>query len=197
LRSKVDDLVFVVTADHGEFFGEHGLLAHKVAIDDAVIHVPLVTYGLPEISHQKDEIVQPIDVVRTLLELAGARTEQMQGIDLRTETREYAISQRGPTDLSMYSDLNPDFDTSAFPESLLTAFRTTKFEYQYCEEDSWLYELPDRETDVSGDYPNITSRFHEELTTWLETDGQPIGSAEESNLTESMQEQLRSLGYVE
>lgn len=40
-------LVIVVTADHGEYFGEHGLAQHVVGLHEPVLRVPLVVNGLP------------------------------------------------------------------------------------------------------------------------------------------------------
>ncbi len=40
--SLLDQTVLVVVADHGEFFGEHGLTNHKVGAYEEVLHVPLL-----------------------------------------------------------------------------------------------------------------------------------------------------------
>ncbi len=37
-----DDMVVVITSDHGESFGEHGLLGHTTSLYDEMIRVPLV-----------------------------------------------------------------------------------------------------------------------------------------------------------
>jgi arylsulfatase A-like enzyme len=41
----LDDTLVLVTADHGENFGEGGMLAHTLSLDDRLIHVPLVAAG--------------------------------------------------------------------------------------------------------------------------------------------------------
>jgi uncharacterized sulfatase len=194
---ELGETVFVVTADHGELFGEHGLLAHRLVLDDAVTHVPLVVHGLDDLAVPPDDLVQHLDVVRTLLELAGGRTEQMQGVNLFGEGREYAISQRGPSDFSTYRQHNRDFDTSRFHGSTLTGFRTDTFRYQRSDDRRELFELPDESTDVAADYPDVVERFDADLSEWLSTDGQPVSSGTEDELTESMRRQLRDLGYVE
>jgi len=35
----------IVTADHGENFGEHGLIAHGFGVNEELINVPLLTAG--------------------------------------------------------------------------------------------------------------------------------------------------------
>ena len=44
-RRLLDDTVVVVTSDHGENFGEQGLMGHGLSLDDRLIHVPLVIAG--------------------------------------------------------------------------------------------------------------------------------------------------------
>lgn len=41
----LDDTLVVVTSDHGENFGENGLMAHAFSVDDRLVHVPLVAAG--------------------------------------------------------------------------------------------------------------------------------------------------------
>ncbi len=40
--SILDRTILVITADHGEFFGEHGFLEHRVGAYEDVLHVPLL-----------------------------------------------------------------------------------------------------------------------------------------------------------
>lgn len=41
-QGLLDQTVFVVCADHGDFFGEHGLWGHQAEIFSQVVHVPLI-----------------------------------------------------------------------------------------------------------------------------------------------------------
>jgi arylsulfatase A-like enzyme len=74
LRSGVgsDPLVSVVTSDHGESLGEHGLLHHDYALYEELIHVPLVITGLPGVAPAA--ISTPValaDVAPSMLRWAG------------------------------------------------------------------------------------------------------------------------------
>jgi arylsulfatase A-like enzyme len=44
-RGALDDTLVVVTSDHGENFGENGLMAHAFSLDERLTHVPLVAAG--------------------------------------------------------------------------------------------------------------------------------------------------------
>jgi arylsulfatase A-like enzyme len=64
--------VLVVTADHGEEFGDHGRMLHGHTLFDELIRVPLVMRG-PGIPRGKriEGQVQALDVMATLVDLAG------------------------------------------------------------------------------------------------------------------------------
>jgi arylsulfatase A-like enzyme len=44
-RGLLDDTLVMVTSDHGENFGEGGLLAHAYSLDDRLLRLPLVAAG--------------------------------------------------------------------------------------------------------------------------------------------------------
>lgn len=84
--------VVVVTSDHGESLGEHGIFYEHGGLYPQTIHVPLL---LEYPGGPRDTIVtQPvrqIDVGRTLLDLAGLEAVEFPGRDLRG-----AITANGP-----------------------------------------------------------------------------------------------------
>jgi arylsulfatase A-like enzyme len=63
----------VVTADHGEEFGEHGGWGHGDTVYDEVLHVPLVLWGPGRIpaGRRVTTPVSLVDVVPTILDLAS------------------------------------------------------------------------------------------------------------------------------
>jgi arylsulfatase A-like enzyme len=197
----LDDTVFVVTADHGELFGEQGMLAHLVVTDDAVTHVPMVVHGFDALTDHDGETVQHADLMRSLLETAGARTEGLQGIDLREETREHTLTQRGAKrtlkNLDRFQELNPEFDPAPYHTATLHALRTEEFKYEKSDKRSELFALPDEDRDVSDAHPSVSEDLDEELDAVLETDGQPAYSeGREGEFTDAMKEQLADLGYL-
>jgi arylsulfatase A-like enzyme len=45
LNAELDDLVFIVTSDHGENFGEHGAYFHQCGIWEKSIRIPMIIAG--------------------------------------------------------------------------------------------------------------------------------------------------------
>jgi arylsulfatase A-like enzyme len=72
-RGQLDDMIVVVTADHGEEFMEHGGTSHAFMLWNELIHVPLliVAPGLLPEGLVVEEPVQSLDLYPTLLELCG------------------------------------------------------------------------------------------------------------------------------
>ena len=66
------NLLTIVTSDHGEHFGEHGLVLHEFSVRDPLLHVPLLVHGLRGVAPTSiDEPVQLGDVVPSVLEWVG------------------------------------------------------------------------------------------------------------------------------
>ncbi|MFP6606239.1 MAG: sulfatase [Myxococcota bacterium] len=73
-------LITLVTSDHGELFGERGLLGHEFNLRYGALHVPLVVQGLDLPSGVIDTPVTLADVPATILKLAGFEVpDDMQG----------------------------------------------------------------------------------------------------------------------
>lgn len=72
-----NDLLLIVTADHGEGFEEHGWMGHTRTLYEELLRVPLIVKlpgGRPEGWRARvDETVPLIDLAPTILELAGLR----------------------------------------------------------------------------------------------------------------------------
>ena len=69
------DTVVIVTADHGEAFGEHGFYKHAFEIWDVLTHVPLLVFG-PGIKPQRITARRShIDLAPTILDIMGLPPE--------------------------------------------------------------------------------------------------------------------------
>ena len=71
-RGLLDPSLVVITADHGEAFGEHGLFAHGVSVYQDQLHVPLLV-KLPgqRDGRVSDRWASSVDLLPTVLELIG------------------------------------------------------------------------------------------------------------------------------
>lgn len=192
-----DETVFIVTADHGEYLGEYGLLSHGTALHDEVIHVPLVIHGLDDLEAKENDIVQHSDVMKTLLEYGDIKSGEIDGVNLHKESREYAVSQREPQDFEHLYKHNPDFDASRFHKPLLTAVRTEDYKYLSSDWRSELFELPNENQDVSDKRPDKLEDLEFKRKQWMDKWDEPIGGGVEGEFSGAMKKQLSDLGYLE
>jgi len=94
-RGLYDKATIMVSADHGEGFGEHGFYLHAHHFWEEVIHVPLLVRG-PGFSPGTVDprLVDSLDVAVTIAETAGVSPGDMEGYDLRKPAaRPHVISE--------------------------------------------------------------------------------------------------------
>ncbi len=83
-REELARTIVIVTSDHGEQFGEHGMHGHGVSLYSSVLHVPLVIYApghLPE-GVRVSRTVSLRDIARTIQQLAGSTANLLPGASL-------------------------------------------------------------------------------------------------------------------
>lgn len=93
--------IFILVADHGEEFGEHGLLGHGAHFFEEVTRVPMLFWGPGRIpaGRRITGTVGLIDLMPTILDLAGVpKPEQAMGVSLadllRNESPAHAAPER-------------------------------------------------------------------------------------------------------
>jgi arylsulfatase A-like enzyme len=71
-RGILRNAIVILTADHGEEFGEHGFFAHKASLYEPALRVPLII-AVPGQTHGRviDDLVSLIDVAPTILDWIG------------------------------------------------------------------------------------------------------------------------------
>lgn len=67
-----EDNIYIITADHGEQFGEHGSLGHPSALYDEQLRVPLIINGLGK--GVSNDLIELRDIPPTILDMIGADT---------------------------------------------------------------------------------------------------------------------------
>ncbi|MCM8784413.1 MAG: sulfatase [Candidatus Omnitrophica bacterium] len=94
--------LIIITADHGEFLGEHNIFfSHVIPMFDEVIKVPLIIKykgRLPE-NRVIETQVETIDIMPTILDLVGIKKPPyIQGVNLFSffrKFKKYALSENG------------------------------------------------------------------------------------------------------
>lgn len=201
LQRLDDDFVLVVTGDHGELFGEQDMLAHKLLIDDAVTHIPVVVCGNTPVTEYDGELVQPIDIVRTICEQVGVDTDSLFGRDLSEEERTVAVTQRGwpraKLNIEKLDEESEDFDETSYRTGRVTALRDTEYKYVTSDDGPELFRLPNERTDVSEEHPSKIEEFERYHSEFIDrTSREDLTSDRSSEMNDDMRQQLEDLGYI-
>lgn len=198
-RTVLDDPIIVVTADHGELFGEHGGLAHMLVATDPLSHVPLVVAGIDGLDSYSDAIVQHADAMGMVAAECGVDAELPLARDIHTNPS-VAVTQRSgeraATKLERLLEHNPEFPIDRYHEGTLNSLRTADYRYQSSDSGEELLALPDETTDVSATDSDTAATLAADLESWLARNGQPTGESSRAEFDEDMESQLRDLGYL-
>ncbi len=102
LQSKgyLQNSLVVITGDHGELLGEHGLFGHASSVREEALRIPLVFLSFGYVPVEFPDNRRPasqVDIAPTILEEFGmTRPATWVGVPLqKTETRDYSYFEQG------------------------------------------------------------------------------------------------------
>ena len=82
LEAAGQETAIVLTADHGEAFGEHGEIGHSIFVYDTTLHIPLILAGPGIPAREVEAPVSIVDLAPTLVRWLGVESMDADGIDL-------------------------------------------------------------------------------------------------------------------
>jgi arylsulfatase A-like enzyme len=188
-HSVFDDTAIVITADHGEGFGEHGRFGHHPELYDELLRVPLVMNGPQVPSMTINNQVSLVDIPSTIYESIGIDApEANQGKSLdplirgeNEDKRAALITSRGGDHL---------------------ACRTEKWKcfWRIDVNEVELYDLstdPAEERDVSNSHQDVVSELQDIMETHLVDSEATDVELPEIEEDQNVKQRLRDLGYTE
>jgi arylsulfatase len=175
------DAVVVITADHGEEFGEHGGLLHRDLLYDVLLAVPLILAAPGVAAGRPDEPVSSVDIAPTLLELAAVPVPAaMEGTSLLRPRRRGAV-------VAQYSDARYALRTRDW-KLIWSAPGTIE-----------LFDLgadPGERRNVAASHPEMRKTLETALERWKLSHRQGAHAGQPVELTPEEWRDLESLGYL-
>lgn len=171
----------IVTSDHGELFGEQGMVFHTAGAHANLLRVPLMIRppGGVETHAKIDAPVQPVDLFRLIVEAGGAAVPedatQAHAVPLSPEerpTRQFTISQTHGASLSglaaaQYVSLQTDF--TQWMTWITTVIEGDDLLELSGDRPRGLFDLasdPRMETNLLDDKPARAAQLAETVRTW-------------------------------
>jgi arylsulfatase A-like enzyme len=209
----LDNTVVAFCADHGELLGEDGYLGHAFALNEPLIHIPLIIHApdLLEPGTRMAGMVQLRDLGRSLCDLAGAwgladsaappvNVFYARGVE---DGHDVAFSERRglpPERLEMEKRRTPHFDFDRHNVQIATA-RGQRFKFvRTSAGERRLYDLQSS----AGETIDVLAAHHQEaaelerrLDDWIRSQ-QRAGTYEgdEEDTPPEVLERLRDFGYL-
>lgn len=90
--NNFENTMIVVTADHGEHFGENGLAYHQFSLSEELLNVPLlIKWPSQDESAVSNELVSLADFPSTFLDIAGVERPELDGRSLYSDAEPQAV----------------------------------------------------------------------------------------------------------
>lgn len=105
-KQYLKNSIVVITADHGELLGEHGLYTHANGVWEDLLHIPLLiikSTGQNTIDIPNDKLVSQVDIAPTVLEALNMPVPKSWiGKKLKSESTNNYIYFRWPPQSGLY-----------------------------------------------------------------------------------------------
>jgi len=209
-RDVYEDTLIVMTADHGDNFGDHGLARHAFCLYDSLLHVPMVikppaTGDTASVAGRAiDEQVSLVDLHPTFLEAAGAAVPDYEHSEslLDFEQRRYHDFTFGEYagfegSIQRLQRKYPDFDATGFARTIQSV---RDDEHKLIVDSDGNRELYAWRADP-GETENLADErldVVDDLEAELEESLNPLDSPGDFATPDDpeLEEQLRDLGYI-
>ncbi len=199
--------VLIITSDHGENLGDHGLMDHQYCVYDTLAKLPLIIHYPQQFPAglKVEALVQSVDLLPTLTEIISAETDpvlaRVQGRSLlpaalQTASREFAVTEYLAPQLHSFRREGVEFDPKFSRQ--LRAIRTRQHKYIWASDGE--DELYDLEADP-GERRNVIDAERETAVTlanklqrWVNQ--HTLQAEEETHIDEAVISRLEALGYI-
>jgi arylsulfatase A-like enzyme len=191
-----DRTLVIITSDHGEFLGEHHLLAHGKDLYAEVINVPLVVWEPGAARGRVSRPVQGLDLFPTILRYlglpipAGTQGQPLLESDHPTVSEQHYAAPHMPT-----SPIGRRFDR------LLRTIRVGEHRYfRGSDGEERLFHRtadPNETHDLIGESPETAAAARADLERWMQSTPEAASArVPQRKLDPETLENLRALGYV-
>lgn len=183
-RGVLDDSLVIITADHGDGFGEHGYYEHPRYLHDELVHVPMIVCHPEAPGWACDEPVSTLDIVPTVLDFVDRSDSTLPGRSLLAAARDVESF----VDRYVFSQVR-----GRKKDDHLRRFRAFSAD-DHC---TVTYDTDrDRIDDDHGSQTPLADELREHVAHRLETVNQKRATDDDSP-SEEIEHRLEALGYKE
>jgi arylsulfatase A-like enzyme len=194
-RGLLDQVHIVLTADHGEEFGEHGGYYHGQTLYEEMLNIPLVIGGPAVTPARRSDIARQVDIAPTIAGLFGiAADKSWEGRNLLGDTaaptHTFASQNHQGQILEAARQNHPQ------AMKLIQANADNPRGFAATE----LYELgadPREKSPIQDTQPIVVQTLESELNLHMERSKQGGALRQKKEMKLEDEAELRALGYIE
>lgn len=194
-----ENTIFVLTADHGEEFMDHGAWGHCHSLFGELLNVPLIMKGPLLPSHKRiPQTVRLIDVAPTLLDVLELPPMNCHGETLLPLIRGEDVKWRTATSEAGARDA----PSISIRHERYKYVRTIELKEARIQEGEFLFDLvndPSEQHNLLEEKPELVEQMKAEVDRYYEKYGEWFGERAGQSLSDLTPEELRdlkALGYV-
>jgi len=169
-----DDTLVVVTSDHGEDLGDHGMLSDTANLYDSVVRVPLVMSLPGRIAEGRrvTDQVETVDLMGAIVALTAKDAPAALPTAGPITPRQAAFMEAryDPAAIRYYASVMPGADVSIY-ERHLAGVRTSEFKYILTSRNTeTLFDLqadPGENSPAVNSHPEEAERLRARIGTWV------------------------------
>lgn len=209
-----ENTVVIITSDHGECLGEHGLLGHWFSLHDTLLKVPLIISWPSRLKPARiSQQVQQRDLFYTILDLTGHSGDESRNNEVLKNSYLCAIERGGQFNKYAFAEhaypkmnlehvrkYNPSFNDQKFV-CKKQAIRSDQYKYiWYGSGSEELFDLkkdPDETENIINDRPQEAAVLRKKLEDIrLGFKKLEISAEQEVNFNAEVEKRLKDLGYL-
>lgn len=216
-KNKIlDDTLLILTSDHGEAFGEHGLFGHSPGLYDCLVRVPLLIrfpYGRFK-STKYPYIVELRDIFSTVLDVTGVDWKgdragtSLSGLLEEPMRSRCAFSERYPMERRVFEEVVRHNQGRDFSWHLQTQRSVRSLTHKFIWSSDGKHEFFDliadpleecnllTVPDKDGQFPT-KEELQAQLELWMDSLEAKITPEDRAVEDVVVKERLRALGYIE
>ncbi len=209
-RGLLDHTLVILTSDHGECQGEHGIFQHQFSLHQALLHVPLIMRYPARLTpgQRVQRPVELVDILPTILDVVGIKDASLptasRGRSMFAQNEEpqvaFAEWSEASSLLPQYAKFQTITDAGYFTRSM-KSFHRDRYKVIWSSDGHHeLYDLqddPQEQRNLAGERPELTTSMLAELTAYSSGLTRVGGDASTLELDQNMRSKLRALGYIQ
>ena len=193
--TNLDNTIVAVTSDHGEQFGENGLIYHQFSLSDVLLEIPLIIRWDKNRNTDSEGLISLVDLLPTFVEAAGGEVpDNVQGRSLLSASApESVCAEYGFPYPPLRERMRQYGDYKRFHKGLQAAVSS---KYKLIRDTNGKDKLYNRECDEiigSDDYPKEMKLLEERIENTLQD---IIDHKDSEGPPEHVQDHLKKMGYM-